>query len=388
MNFFLEVEQIGLLSVPVLSVLAFSRHSHSMLSDFLALVLPQYLTILLPKTLPVVLFALLAIVLTNLSLWKDTRQVHHTAAFNLSRFIVIAQTTICIFLCDFPFWVSRLGKRDFFGVGLMDLGIGFFLFNAAITSSKASTRKIARNAAMLLVLGMVRLAVVNFFGIEVNPREYGVHWNFYFTLSFVAILYLVFNSRYNLAVGALLCIIHEISLFYTSPVILSNSRATIFLKNKEGILSLVPSLGAYLIFNHLGCTILEKDTNRAMNASKNIALVSLVVYAISRTYSEPSRRLSNIAYISWVSVLQFGFVFAIHLSMRHMSQCFREGQLLRASSRYMLHIFLASNLMLLGFKLVLDLEGMAFVQGNLVNLAYLVANFVILPQLIEAGRCE
>lgn len=382
MNLSLEIEQVGLLCVPVLSILAFSRLSHGMLSDFLLLVLPQYLTILRPKTLPIILFILLAAASMNILLYKDNRKVSSTVVFDVSRFIVIAQTTICIFLCDFMFWEPRLGKSDFFGVGLMDLGVGFFLFNSAIISSRIGPRRLARSSAVLFVLGMIRLAVVGLFGLDVNPREYGAHWNFYFTLCFVNILYMAFNSRYNLAVGTLLCIAHELSLLYTSPTILSDNRATILLKNKEGISSLAPFLGVYLILNHVGHRVLEKDSSKAQSASRNIALASLVVYAVSRTYSEPSRRLSNMAYISWVAVLQFGFLFAIHLCRRHMSKCFGELRLLSACSRYMLHIFLASNLIILGFKQVADLGSMAFLQGNLANLAYLTASFVVLPRLI------
>lgn len=381
MSFSLEIEQVGLLSVPVLSVLAFSRHSRSILSDFLLLVMPQYLTILQPRALPVTLLALLAIIWINLLFAKNSKKIDHTTIFNMSRFIVIAQTTICIFLCDFSFWVPRLGKRDFFGVGLMDLGVAFFLFNGAIVSSKISTQRLARNSITLLVLGAVRLAVVNAFGLDVNPREYGTHWNFYFTLFFVNILHLVLNSRYNLVTGAILCAAHELSLFFTAPMILSDSRATIFLKNKEGILSLVPFVGVYLIFNHLGSRILNPE--KALATSRNIALASALVYAISRTYSEPSRRLSNMAYLSWVSVLQFGFLFAAHLCGKHMSQCFGELQLPRMCSRYMLHIFLASNLLILAFKLAANLESATFLRGNLMNLAYLMISFVILPEFIK-----
>lgn len=385
MNLSLEIEQLGLLSVPILSVLAFSQHSHSILSDFLVLVVPQYLTVLQPKTLPISLLILLAIASINLLFGKSNRKIHHTTVFDVSRFIVIAQTTICIFLCDFPFWEPRLGKRDFFGAGLMDLGVGFFLLNGAIVSSKIRTQKLVRNSIMLFVLGVARLATVSICGFDVNPREYGLHWNFYFTLFSVNILYLMFNSRYNLVTGILLCVAHEASLFFTSPMILSDSRVTVFLKNKEGIISLVPFLGAHLIFSNLGNRILERNPDKALEASRNIALASSLVYSISRTYSEPSRRLSNIAYISWVSVLQFGLLFVIHLCGKHMSKCFGELQLLRMSSKYMLHIFLASNLLILAFKFVADLKSVTFLRGNLMNLAYLVTSFVILPEFVKIG---
>ena len=157
------IEQSAILLVPILSILAFSKHHSNVFYQFSYLIIPQFITILLPNLIIHTLVFLLLFHFFFKSTKNQGDKNESRIVFDLARFLTITQTTICIFLCDFSFWKSRFSKNHYFDIGLMDLGVGCFIFNGGILSSKLKKRKLLKNAPCMLTLGLLRLFVVTAF---------------------------------------------------------------------------------------------------------------------------------------------------------------------------------------------------------------------------------
>ncbi len=122
--------------------------------EWLLLILPQVAAQLWPDATPWVLAALLALgVLCRAVVqasreeglktkWRHTR-VAKLAAANERNYVcnyragVMLTSTIAILAVDFPLFPRRLGKTEAFGTGLMDLGVGCFIFSSGLCSRAA-----------------------------------------------------------------------------------------------------------------------------------------------------------------------------------------------------------------------------------------------------------
>lgn len=289
-------------------------------------------------------------------------------ALNVVRFIIITSTTICILLCDFNFWVKRLGKSDYYDSGLMDLGIGFFVINGGLFSSKSKRSK----NGFLFLLGLIRLAVIYICKLDVNPAEYGFHLNFYFILFLINILFKLVDSKFNFHVGIILLAAHEIlvSCDCIKLYLFSDCRSTLFSMNKEGLACVVPLFGLYLVSNKIGSMLLTDS----ISASK-LYTDCLYVF-LNCHYTQSSRRLCNLRYT--VGIL-FMTVHCLYFSLK---ANIKNSKLVDFSSKNMMKIFLYSNILVLISKFGPELLSLNFFGGNIYMMGYLIIVFLCLPTIV------
>ena len=212
-----------LVCVPAL----YHQTSSSLVLGFLL----EYLTIILPAILTFTLLADYAvyILLANLALCAllvalSIRSVKpHSLKHSLmsaypvrqpyitvTRTFVNLFTAIAILGVDFPIYPRRLAKAETYGSGMMDVGVGAFLMAHGVTSPEARgsagvgrrghgyghvVGATLRGVLPLLVLGLLRLASVKSTGYQEHVTEYGVHWNFFFTIAAVRVSMLVNNAE-------------------------------------------------------------------------------------------------------------------------------------------------------------------------------------------------
>lgn len=76
----------------------------------------------------------------------------------------------------------------------MDIGVGAFVASNALACSDAKSTTVPLNvvsivtkALPLLVVGFVRWASTAAISYHVDPTEYGIHWNFFFSLFVVRV---------------------------------------------------------------------------------------------------------------------------------------------------------------------------------------------------------
>jgi phosphatidylinositol glycan class W len=248
-------------------------------------------------------------------------------------------TCVAILAVDFRVFPRRFAKVENWGTSLMDMGVGSFVFTAGVVSVRSSLKEgtgrrpplskrlltSLRHSIPLLVLGTVRLISVKGLDYAEHVTEYGVHWNFFFTLGFLPPFVALFQAAFDLVpsyavLSCTLAAVYEIALDWTSlgSYILVAPRTNLLSKNREGIFSFIGYLSIFLAGQSLGSIALPRQQPLPKNASLSIlvrrtilgklAVASLVwtaLFYFSTSYYglrlSVSRRIANLPYFLWVS---------------------------------------------------------------------------------------
>lgn len=249
-------------------------------------------------------------------------------------------TCVAILAVDFRVFPRRFAKVENWGTSLMDMGVGSFVFSAGLVSARSVLKERARgttppltqrlaasvrHSIPLLVLGLVRLYSVKGLDYAEHVTEYGVHWNFFFTLGLLPPFVALFQSAISLipsyaALSILLGIFYEILLDFTDlkAFILTAPRTSLLSKNREGIFSFCGYLAIFLAGQATGMYVLPREGDLAnqhpwFNKLRQTTIGSLVYWSavwtslslFTTSYSglglPVSRRLANLPYILWVA---------------------------------------------------------------------------------------
>lgn len=186
------------------------------LAEYATIILPGVLvfTILADYTLYMLLFILItaAIVITQHLLRNKVNIVNgfhqlssvvypsRLPCVTLTRSYITLITTIAILAVDFHIFPRRLAKAETYGSGLMDVGVGAFIMSHGLTSpevrGQGSVKLVMatmRGVLPLIVIGVLRVMAVKGTDYQEHVTEYGVHWNFFFTIAAVRVSY--YHSR-------------------------------------------------------------------------------------------------------------------------------------------------------------------------------------------------
>lgn len=110
------------------------------------------------------------------------------------RSVINICTALAILAVDFPVFPRRLAKTEIYGFGGMDIGVGLYVVANAIVSPEAKQKlgssvpvlsqiqKSIISSIPLMVLAFARLIAVKGADYHEHVTEYGVHWNFFFTI--------------------------------------------------------------------------------------------------------------------------------------------------------------------------------------------------------------
>lgn len=234
----------------------------------------------------------------------------------------------------------------------MDVGVGSFVFSAGLVGarpllkSKLSGEKLeplgrrlvksGRHALPLIVLGFVRLWSVKGLDYAEHVSEYGVHWNFFFTMGFVPPFVAVFQSAFQYipsyeVLAVLLGVVYQVVLKYTglTRLILLSGRGNLLEKNREGVFSFFGYLAIFLAGQGLGMAVLPRGGGSTSPSSKDgkakgkvkngwearkTLLLKLVAWSVGWStlfmcsihwkYGlnlDVSRRLANLPYVLWIA---------------------------------------------------------------------------------------
>lgn len=259
-------------------------------------------------------------------------------------------TLIAILAVDFPIFPRRFAKVETWGASLMDLGVGSFVFAAGVVSARVlyktdgpgqhkpgfGARMLAsvRHSIPLLVLGFIRLMSVKGLEYAEHVTEYGVHWNFFFTLGFLPPFVELADSipgmrsrHSSYAVLALLVsLVYEIVLNNTellSYILISPRGPDLLSKNREGVFSFIGYLAVFLKGRSTGAPLVALQPMRGQQTARSgqeaavqerkILLRKLAFDAVFNSALfflstsvfgfnlNVSRRLANLPYVLWIA---------------------------------------------------------------------------------------
>ncbi|KAI0020084.1 GWT1-domain-containing protein [Xylariomycetidae sp. FL0641] len=312
---------------------------------------------------------------------------------------MLVLTCLAILAVDFRIFPRRFAKVETWGTSLMDVGVGSFVFSAGVVAARPILKEKAegrttplhqrlayamRHSLPLLVLGVIRLISVKGLDYAEHVTEYGVHWNFFFTLGFLPPFIALFQSalkytRTFLPLALLLGVVYESVLESTSlgNFILIAPRTDLFSMNREGICSFFGYLAIFLAGQDIGMVVLPRNSNPNKGASSSSQRTSLllamtarltiwsVLYFLTTDYSygagmDVSRRLANLPYILWIAAFNTaqllacclvetvffpGFYTAADTKSEKEAYEIATSRVLRSFNRNGLAVFLLANLL-------------------------------------------
>ncbi|KAG6368458.1 hypothetical protein INS49_002665 [Diaporthe citri] len=253
-------------------------------------------------------------------------------------------TCLAILAVDFRIFPRRFGKVETWGTSLMDIGVGAFVFSAGVVAARPVLKERAqghgtplfrrlvysmRHSLPLLVLGVIRLLSVKGLDYAEHVTEYGVHWNFFFTLGFLPPFVAVFQSALKFvpsyaALALILGVSYQVLLESTGlkAYILTAPRVDLLSMNREGIFSFFGYLAIFLAGQDTGMYVLPRNITRTGSSAATQrttllmtmavwSVVWLLLFFLSTNYNygaglQVSRRLANLPYV--LGVVSFNSV--------------------------------------------------------------------------------
>ena len=250
------------------------------------------------------------------------------AFLSIHRSSVYLLTTIAILAVDFPLFPRKYCKTETSGYGWMDLGAASFVIIAGWTSSLSSRQSresmgygVVKKCTPLILLGVIRLLTNKGLEYQEHVSEYGVHWNFFFTLCFIEgfmVLWRKIKSEFDDGVrldgivAAATTITYQAYLSFGGQDFIENAErrcahdysqpwtvCDIFYANREGALGLIGYISLRLLSEEIGrfCFIAESRQKRLLLVTVILWVGHFIITCGLQILT--SRRSTNLPFILW-----------------------------------------------------------------------------------------
>ncbi|KAK7317764.1 hypothetical protein RJT34_02258 [Clitoria ternatea] len=302
------------------------------------------------------------------------------------RVIVMIITILCILAVDFRIFPRRYAKTETYGTSLMDLGVGAFVLANSLVSRHARNitsvnwKTAIVSTSPLIILGFIRLITTTGVDYQVHVGEYGVHWNFFFTLAAVSILTSFINipPQYSGIFGLLVLVGYQFCLVRgLNQYLLSNERGLgILSQNKEGIFSIFGYWGMYLLGVYLGNYLIFGGHSSGFRSSRWVwirvwvlsILFWLLTVLLDRHVERISRRTCNLPYVTMV--LADNLQLLSILSLADLIPGSKTSRLEEAFNRNLLATFLLANILTGFINLSVDTLSASSITAVVILLTY------------------
>lgn len=296
----------------------------------------------------------IALILVGITITAVVRQLKgrlHIAPFvqvpcqrpeylNAVRAVINLITAICILAVDFKCFPRKLAKTEAYGFGVMDTGVGLFVFGNGLVAPelrKSSencpltwkrVEKTIKSCLPLVILGAVRFAATNELDYQQHISEYGVHWNFFLTLACTKLfgtilLGILPHFEYIKYMAMFVLFGHELVLQlgaadYVFDPNQSIKRDNFLDANREGVVSILGYVSLYLFSVYLGYRLRKIEFVSDKNANKTpifvnvrqlfwkavrLLFVAAILWKLTYIFKHMfgvSRRIANMGYVLWI----------------------------------------------------------------------------------------
>ncbi|KAJ6484961.1 GWT1-domain-containing protein [Mycena vulgaris] len=284
---------------------------------------------------------------------SSPRSLTPLPALTTYRAHMMLMTILGILAVDFPVFPRSLAKCESYGVSLMDLGVGSFVFSNGIVSAIPLLKDrrhltaplfpkvwmVEKKTLPVIALGLIRVLLVKGTEYPEHETEYGTHWNFFLTLAFLPIFQVLLHPLISvvppsiLGVGVGLFQQIALSVLGLKDYVRTAPRVNLISANKEGIVSLPGYLSIYLLGLSLGTLVLppspgffrrllkQRSTPAELNAPRQndktaieLASYSIVWWALLGLASLTgvdegvSRQTANLPYVLWIVAFNTSFI--------------------------------------------------------------------------------
>jgi len=298
-------------------------------------------------------------------------------------------TFVAILAVDFHVFPRRFAKTETFGYGLMDLGAGSFIVSGGFVSCYArrptkwtlasafemasywnSIKSTLIRSIPLIIMGMIRLLTTKGLEYQEHVSEYGVHWNFFFTLTVVGIASTTarFDALPILGPGNskvyhwLLMVLYQVSLskYGMQAYIEDGDRrcaammgrvCNFFAANREGILGCIGYLIMFFISEDIAqyCiwdnTFANTPLKRGTRLSVCCGVLWVALWLLVSVLGIPvSRRSTNATFIIWTMAHNVTILFLIWTAF-YLTSSSTVSPIFNAVNRHGLIVFILANLM-------------------------------------------
>lgn len=295
--------------------------------EYLVIVLPMVIAHTISAehiyTLNLIIFILLQINLlfyypkiVKKFMQKNVYHNNRIALISCLRGLTYLITALCILAVDFQDFPRYLAKTERYGYSLMDTGVGLFVIVSGLVHKDLRQQTLKdivkgnlKMICILVFLGVGRYLSVKQLDYQEHVTEYGVHWNFFFTIAvckFLSTIVLYLSDRVMLLCGVSL-VIHEIALYLGLQdwVFSDGPRNSLISSNREGISSCLGYVSIYIFGVHIKNILLDKNVRKY---DTQIKLIFGTVLMWTLTYfmdiiRPTSRTLANAAYCIYIDTL-------------------------------------------------------------------------------------
>ena len=219
-------------------------------------------------------------------------------------------TAISILAVDFQVYPRRFVKTETFGYSLMDVGVGTYVFAHGLLGSRlCHSQGQWKKIFPIIGLGFLRLAAVKSMDYHEHVSEYGVHWNFFFTLALIKGITAVLKPQTRPAVVtvSILAFYEVILKLGLQNWILSDyPRNGLIASNREGIFSLFGYLALYYISMEIGDYLKKPKAvfQDWITLLIQLSILSFISWNLlpfcEAVFGQPSRRLANTTFCFWM----------------------------------------------------------------------------------------
>ncbi|KAJ7039128.1 GWT1-domain-containing protein [Mycena alexandri] len=269
-------------------------------------------------------------------LWKQGA-LKPLPALTTYRAHMMLMTILGILAVDFPVFPRSLAKCEKYGVSVMDLGVGSFVFSNGLVSALPLLKDpahlnasllpkllaVVKRTAPVIALGVVRVVLVKGTEYPEHETEYGTHWNFFITLALLPILQVLMHPLLKVVPASVLGLgVGAVQQFALSPLglDLKGYLAIHLLGLSTGTLVLPPTPA---FFRRMHTQKRDGGDRNELGAPRQndktaieLASYAMVWWAVLGVMSLPglrvdegvSRQTANLPYALWITAFNTSFI--------------------------------------------------------------------------------